>query len=408
MATFTNRQGRVYSNVLIEKVDDEGILYRYSKDSGSYRVKLEELPDALLRDYGYDPVQVARHDFERAAASGLLRIADGVVYDMRKKQIGWVLFRNAKLIQQLEDAVLVDSTPDARSFEVIHVKNLTVLSDTERFSFYAKLIGSFNYESKLGNSRTVRSYDAGRICGRDEIPAQMIEQRLASVRVAAGSPSKGAAIPALDGDDVVSSGTGFFITEDGYLVTNDHVVRNATKLKVRTQTGTLNAELVRTSRAFDLALLKTQGRFKPLPLALHRSMRLGDSVFTIGFPNTTLQGLEPKFTDGKISSLSGMEDDPSQYQISVPIQPGNSGGPLVAEDGAVVGIVRAKINDLAALAVSGSIPQNVNYAVKVKYLGDLLDAVTGLADKIKNPETAGKSVDVVKHAQDATVMVLAY
>src|SRR5208283_1652516 len=113
--------------------------------------------------------------------------------------------------------------------------------------------------------------------------------------------------------------------------------------------------------------LKVRGHFKPLPLDFDQTVAMGDPVFTIGFPNTDVQGTEPKYTDGKISSLSGMEDDPSQYQITVPIQPGNSGGALVAGNGAVVGVVRAKLNDLAVLVVSGSVPQNVNYAVKVKY-----------------------------------------
>jgi S1-C subfamily serine protease len=135
---------------------------------------------------------------------------------------------------------------------------------------------------------------------------------------------------------------------------------------------------------------------------------LGDEVFTIGFPNLDVQGASPKYTDGKVSSLSGMEDDPSQYQISVPVQPGNSGGALVAENGGVVGVVRARMDDLASIARSGAVPQNVNYAVKVKYLRALLADIPGVAAKLKQADADAKAGERVKTAADAAVIVLVY
>jgi S1-C subfamily serine protease len=78
--------------------------------------------------------------------------------------------------------------------------------------------------------------------------------------------------------------------------------------------------------ANDLALLKVSGRFPALPLQSSRGVELGETVFTVGFPNITLQGMEPKLTEAKISSLSGVQDDPRYFQISVAVQPGNSGG----------------------------------------------------------------------------------
>lgn len=113
------------------------------------------------------------------------------------------------------------------------------------------------------------------------------------------------------------------------------------------------------------------GQFKPLCISTNDA-QLGDSVFTIGFPAIDLQGTEPKYTDGKISSLSGLRDDPDKYQISVPVQPGNSGGPLVDQSGNVAGVIVARLNDFAALRSMGSLPQNVNYAVKGKLLRDFL------------------------------------
>jgi S1-C subfamily serine protease len=122
-----------------------------------------------------------------------------------------------------------------------------------------------------------------------------------------------------------------------------------------------------------------------------------------------LQGFAPKFARGEIASLSGAIDDARYFQISVPVQPGNSGGALVDEHGNVVGVVSAKLNASAALAASGSLPENVNYAVKSSFLLSFLESVPDVANKLKDPVTADRKFDeVVKSAQDAAVLVLVY
>src|SRR5208282_6623350 len=131
-------------------------------------------------------------------------------------------------------------------------------------------------------------------------------------------------------------------------------------------------------------LLKVDGKFASLPLATN-GMALGESVFTVGFPNPGVQGMQPKLTRGEISSLAGVQDDPGEYQISVPVQPGNSGGAVVDEYGNVVGIVAARLSDQAAVATSGMTAQDVNYAVKSSRARNLLDAISGLQDKLKPP-----------------------
>ena len=82
-------------------------------------------------------------------------------------------------------------------------------------------------------------------------------------------------------------------------------------------------------------------------------MKLGGTVAKVGFPDIGLQRFSPKLAKGEIASLSGIQDDPRYFQISVPVQPGNSGGTLVDERGNVVGIVSAKLNMSAALTSSG-------------------------------------------------------
>jgi S1-C subfamily serine protease len=137
----------------------------------------------------------------------------------------------------------------------------------------------------------------------------------------------------------IASGSGFFITDDGYLISNYHVVKDATKIRLVTSAGTIDAKVVQVDAANDLALLKADGKFSPLPVAASRSAHLGGTVATIGFPDPSLQGFSPKLAKGEIASLSGAGDDPRYFQISVPVQPGNSGGALVDERGNVIGIV---------------------------------------------------------------------
>ena len=205
------------------------------------------------------------------------------------------------------------------------------------------------------------------------------------------------------------SGTGFFITDDGFLVTNAHVVKEAAQVRLVTSAGLISAKVVKVDAANDLALLKTEGRFAALPVAASRAVKLGGTVATVGFPNIGLQGFAPKLAKGEIASLSGAGDDARYFQISVPVQPGNSGGALVDERGNVVGVVSAKLSARAALAASGALPENVNYAVKSSYLLSFLESVPEVSAKLKEPETKERKFeDVVKSAEQAAVLVLVY
>jgi len=204
-------------------------------------------------------------------------------------------------------------------------------------------------------------------------------------------------------------GTGFFITDDGYLISNYHVVKDAAKVRLLTGAGLIDATVVKVDAANDLALLKAVGRFAPLPIAASRTVKLGGTVATVGFPDIGLQGFAPKLAKGEIASLAGAADDPRYFQISLPVQPGNSGGALVDARGNVVGIVAAKLDASAALAATGSLPENVNYAVKSSLLLSFLESVPEVDAKLKDPNTKDEAFDeVVKAAQDAAVLVLVY
>jgi TPR repeat protein len=206
-----------------------------------------------------------------------------------------------------------------------------------------------------------------------------------------------------------ASGTGFFITDDGYLISNYHVVKDAKQVRLVTSAGVIPAKVVKVDEGNDIALLKAEGAFSSLPLTASRNVGLGDSVVTLGFPDPDLQGFAPKLAKGEIASLSGAADDARYFQISVPVQPGNSGGALVNERGNVVGIVSAKLDASAALAASGALPENVNYAVKSSFILSFLESVPKVLANLKEPNTSdGKLSDVIKSAESATVLVLVY
>jgi S1-C subfamily serine protease len=216
--------------------------------------------------------------------------------------------------------------------------------------------------------------------------------------------------PSEKGDSqLLASGTGFIISADGFLVTNEHVVRDGAQVRLVTSAGLISAKVVKVDAANDLALLKAEGRFAALPVAASRGVKLGGTVATVGFPNIGLQGFAPKLAKGEIASLSGAADDARYFQISVPVQPGNSGGALVDERGNVVGVVSAKLNAAAALKTSGALPENVNYAVKSSYLLSFLESVPEVSAKLKEPETKERKFEeVVKSAEQAAVLVLVY
>jgi hypothetical protein len=136
--------------------------------------------------------------------------------------------------------------------------------------------------------------------------------------------------------------------------------------------------------------------------------RVGQNVATIGFPNINLQGFSPKLTRGEISSLNGFGDDPRGWQISAPVQPGNSGGPLLDENGNLIGVVVAKLG-LSAAKATGDLPQNVNYAVKSAYALALLEPyLDASAPEPIQPDKKPIFEDMVAKAQQSVVLILVY
>ena len=185
------------------------------------------------------------------------------------------------------------------------------------------------------------------------------------------------------------TGTGFFVAPNR-VATNNHVVSGCTKaIQVRyPERASYTATISGRDATNDLVLLHTEMphlsvasfRFQPL---------LGEAVATYGFPYTDVLSLTGNFTLGNITALSGMKDDTRLLQTSTPIQPGNSGGPLLDMSSRVIGVVVAQLDAMAMMQTHGSVPQNVNFAIQSPIVINFLSA-KGVTPNLDNSSTGAQ------------------
>jgi|GEM_PF-4780368 len=160
----------------------------------------------------------------------------------------------------------------------------------------------------------------------------------------------------------VSSGTGFAVTTSK-LVTNHHVVKGCSQVAVVTRKGIRKAKVVAFDEDADLALLHSLGVSSAIAPLRYSEPHLGERVGVFGFPLAGTLTSTGNFTDGVVSALRGLGEDATNIQFTAPIQPGNSGGPLLDNSGNVIGVVVAKLNVLMQVKETGDVAQNVNFAV---------------------------------------------
>lgn len=200
-----------------------------------------------------------------------------------------------------------------------------------------------------------------------------------------------------------SSGSGFFVSREGHVLTNAHVIESNQYVLAKDHAGDVfPLEIISINRKADLALLKANRKTEGIGFAENSSVDKGLRVFAIGFPQPKIQGVESKITDGIISSLSGIYGDEDLLQISVPIQGGNSGGPLVSEEGALVGVVVSTLNPGVYFSETGNIPQNVNFAIKLDVVRNFL-----LENNIKPLRAKKTSSNPLGFVDKNTILVLA-
>lgn len=233
----------------------------------------------------------------------------------------------------------------------------------------------------------------------------------------AGDFTKGAAKPAATAEKQASppagkpvkskSGTGFVVSANGHIVTNHHVIDGCGELKGNlTGEAAMALRVVSSDATNDLALLQapSTATFKEFARIRDRSIRSGDSVVAIGFPYRGLLSSDFTVTTGIVSSLSGMRNDSRFLQISAPVQPGNSGGPLFDTTGQIVGVVTGKLDNLRIAVATGNIPENINFAIKTGALRDFLDNSV-VPYQTAEPKGELKTTDIAANARAYTMLI---
>jgi S1-C subfamily serine protease len=208
--------------------------------------------------------------------------------------------------------------------------------------------------------------------------------------------------------DPAATGTAFAINTSGDFLTNYHVVKDCSTLRLRIPGIQQGGTPTFTDERNDLAVVHSSATgIAPLRLREGKGIRPADGVVVLGFPYAGLLATSPQVTTGAVSALAGINDDSRYLQLTAPVQPGNSGGPLLDLSGNVVGIVSARINELAVAQLTGSLPQNINFAIKSSIIRDFLDAHQvdySLAQSDKKLDPA----DVGGQAMKSTVLIACY
>ena len=221
--------------------------------------------------------------------------------------------------------------------------------------------------------------------------------------VAAAAPNAAPAKPEKTGNQ---TGTGFVVSTSGHLVTNQHVIDGCVGDIQGSLTGEapVTLRVVSSDETNDLALLQAPGTFRDVAIIKDKAVRSGDSVVAIGYPFHGLHTSDFTVTTGIVSSLSGILNDTRFLQISAAVQPGNSGGPLLASSGEVVGVVAAKLNALKFVKATGNIPENINFAIKTGALRDFLDN-SAVSYQTADSKTELKTADIARNARAFTLLV---
>ena len=155
----------------------------------------------------------------------------------------------------------------------------------------------------------------------------------------------------------------------------------------------------------DLALLSSSAT-PPTTASFQKGVRLGDAVFVYGFPLSGLLSSTGNFTSGTVTSLAGLHDDSRMLQISAPVQPGNSGGPLLSETGAVIGVVTAKLDAITLAGITKDIPQNVNFAIKGSAAQTFLESNSIAVASVSDDAVRLQPGDIAEFARNVSVKIL--
>jgi S1-C subfamily serine protease/uncharacterized protein len=260
----------------------------------------------------------------------------------------------------------------------------------------------FAWQSARGRAATGFLGDADATALKGEISPQTV------ARGNPQPPPREEPAPATRAPRLTGAGTAFAINSAGEFLTNYHVVKGCNSVRLRAAGVSQDGTVVFGDERNDLALVRTSvAGIEPLRFREGKGIRPADGVVALGFAYAGLLATSPQVTTGSVSALAGVHDDSRMLQLTAPIQPGNSGGPLLDLSGNVVGIVSARLNELAVAEATGTLPQNINFAIKSTSIRDFLDAHR-IDYSVAKSDAKLDPADVGEKAMKSTVMIQCY
>jgi S1-C subfamily serine protease len=261
---------------------------------------------------------------------------------------------------------------------------------TVPISEYAYAIGEALYDcSQLrrryltfagySSNGTVVFNEAGAPAWLTANPQSVLEASIRAVcarpAVSATSVVSSATATGPTGPHIEKTGSAFPVSRVGFLLTNNHVIEGCDAVQLQLGNSRFaRADVVVADETNDIALLRTEHHFaSAAALRGGTPLRPGDDVVAVGFPLAGLLADQPNVTVGTVSALAGPGDDSRYVQITAPVQPGNSGGPLFDASGHLVGIVSAKLDAATTIKAAGAMPENVNFAINGSVIRAFLD-----------------------------------
>ncbi|HEX4192565.1 MAG TPA: tetratricopeptide repeat-containing serine protease family protein [Stellaceae bacterium] len=204
------------------------------------------------------------------------------------------------------------------------------------------------------------------------------------------------------GPKLFATGTGFYVARGGALITNNHVVADCDAVRISDGHDGIPVKVIAVDPQRDLALLQAPQPVDAAAVFRADKDRLGENIVVVGFPLSGLLSSQPIVTSGIISALAGMRDNQHEMQISAPIQPGNSGGPLFDSSGRITGVVVATLDTVRLARAIGVVPENVNFAIK----GDEAQQFLGAHGVKVATAEGGKELSTAAIAEQAVKMTV--
>lgn len=394
--TFTTTTGHTYPAEGIQRVTDAFVTV--ITDDGVTRVKTGDMPADFRKLFGFSDTKLKeaekeyarkRYDSkksairkkkaERSVSARKFRLTLTVVEEVEFGAIcdAQYLEEVVKTVTKRVQAKGLDRDQDTR------IKRVAVKTEEAQGLPEKMMVRGLPGTLKVGSSWEGDAYMVGtyvyeeksKIPGRSgglitDIPMAFVKYKEA-VAFRAATPE--------DGSEGDGSGTGVVISENGYILTSYRLVMDADTINVTIPDSDrpVRAKVVAKDPKENLAVLKVSKKLKPAPISMAPRVTLGQSVFTMGFPDTDMRSRQLKFTEGTVAALKGVQEDIRFFQVEGDFQAGNFGGGLFDEKGIVIGVVTPNPPESFFLDESGSEFEPLQYVTKGTRFKNLLKKLSG-------------------------------